>query len=122
MAASLTNVQESAFTTAARRLRFDPVFGLLAPATLFLLLAFVYPFVYGFLLSFRPPQGGWLYNYRLFFSSDRLWPTILTTLKLALPATLINLGLALPLAYRLRVKSRYQKWITAVIRIPTTCG
>jgi putative spermidine/putrescine transport system permease protein len=122
MGASVTTAPEHAFTTAGRRLRFDPVFGLLAPATLFLLLLFIYPFVYGFLRSFQPQEGGWLANYRTFFSSDRLWPTILITLKLAVPATIVNLGLAVPLAYRLRVKSPYQKWITAILVVPITLG
>lgn len=122
MGASVTTSQESAFASAPRRLRFDPVYGLLAPAALFMLLAFIYPFAYGFLISFQPHQGSWPSSYRIFFSSERLWPTILTTLKLAMPATIINLGLALPLAYRLRVKSPYQKWITAILVVPITLG
>jgi putative spermidine/putrescine transport system permease protein len=113
---------ETVYTDAPRPLRVDPVYVLLVPATLFMLLLFVYPFAYGFLLSFEPHQGGWLSNYRTFFSSDRLWPTISTTLKLAMPATAINLGLAVPLAYRLRVKSRYQKWLTAILVVPITLG
>jgi len=88
----------------------------------FMLLLFVYPFAYGFLLSFEPSKGGFLSNYETFFSSERLWPTIFTTLKLAMPATLINVGLAVPLAYRLRVKSPYQKWLTAVLVVPITLG
>jgi putative spermidine/putrescine transport system permease protein len=122
MGASLTTAREPIFAKASRRLRFDPVFGLLAPATLFMLLLFVYPFVYGFSRSFQPQEGGWLANYRTFFSSDRLWPTILITLKLAMPATIVNLGLAVPLAYRLRVKSPYQKWLTAILVVPITLG
>jgi putative spermidine/putrescine transport system permease protein len=120
--ASLTTVQEAAVTKAGGKLRIDPAYGLLAPATLFMLLVFVYPFVYGFLLSFQPLQGSWSSNYATFFSSDRLWPTVPTTLKLALPATLVNLGLAVPLAFRLRVKSKYQKWITAILVVPITLG
>ena len=70
-----------------------------------MLLLFVYPFLYGLVLSFNPKDGGWLANYRFFFTTDNEWPTIWTTLRLALPATLINVGLALPIAYRMRVKS-----------------
>ena len=81
----------------------------LRPAALLMLLLFIYPFLYGLVLSFKPHQGGWLSNYANFFTSDQLWPTIVTTMRLALPATLINLGLALPLSFRLRTKSRYQK-------------
>jgi len=102
--------------------RLDPVYALLLPATSFMVAVFVYPFIHGLLLSFRPGEGGWLSNYARFFSAERLWHTIPTTLELALPATLINLGLALPLAYHLRVKSRYQKWVTAILVVPITLG
>ena len=58
-----------------------------------MLLLFVYPFLYGLALSFNPKEGGALANYAHFFTTDNLWPTIWTTLRLALPATLINVGL-----------------------------
>jgi putative spermidine/putrescine transport system permease protein len=87
-----------------------------------MLLVFVYPFLYGFLLSFQPHEGSFIANYKNFFTTERLWHTVPVTLKLALPATLINLGLAIPLAFRLRVKSRYQKWITAILVVPITLG
>jgi putative spermidine/putrescine transport system permease protein len=106
----------------ARPSRIDPIYVLLTPATLFLLLLFVYPFAYGLLLSFEPAKGTWLSNYQTFFTSERLWPTIFTTLRIALPATAINLGMAVPLAYRLRVKSRYQKGLTAILVVPLTLG
>ena len=122
MGASVTTAQETVLTTPTRTLRIDPVYGLLVPATVFMLLLFVYPFAYGFLLSFEPTKGGFLSNYETFFSNERLWPTILTTLKLAMPATLINVGIAVPLAYRLRVKSPYQKWLTAILVVPITLG
>ena len=48
--------------------------------------------------------------------------TIGTTLKLALPATLVNVGVALPIAYRMRIKSRWQRWITTLLVIPVTLG
>jgi putative spermidine/putrescine transport system permease protein len=105
-----------------KRWRIDPVVMLVAPATAFLVLVFAYPFLYGLLLSFRPLEGGWNANYVRFFSSDRLFPTIGTTLELALPATVINLLLALPLAYRMRVTSRYQKWVASLLVIPISLG
>ncbi|HKP67056.1 MAG TPA: ABC transporter permease, partial [Casimicrobiaceae bacterium] len=91
----------------APRAPFDRALLLVVPATLFMLLLFIYPFIYGLLLSFEPAQGGALANYRKFFTTDNLWPTIGTTLKLALPATIINVGIALPIAYKMRVKSRW---------------
>ena len=101
---------------------YDRITLLALPAALFLIALFIYPFVYGLVLSFEPPKGGWLANYRHFFTSDRLWPTIGTTLKLALPATLINVGLALPIAFRLRIRTRWQKWITTILVVPITLG
>lgn len=104
------------------RAPFDRTLLLVLPAAVFMLSLFVYPFIYGLLLSFEPKEGGALGNYRHFFTTDNLWPTIWTTLRLALPATLINVGFALPIAYRLRVKSRYQRWITTILVIPITLG
>lgn len=101
----------------------DPAFWMLAPATLFILLVFVYPFVDGLILSFHPMNGGGaLANYTTFFTDPHLWKTIGTTMGLALPATLINVGIAVPLAYRLRHKTRYQKIATTIITIPLTLG
>ena len=106
----------------AARAPFDRALLLVLPATAFMLLLFVYPFLYGLGLSFEPKEGGWLGNYQHFFTTDNLWPTIWTTLKLALPATLINVGFALPIAYKMRVKSRYQRWVTTILVIPITLG
>ena len=101
----------------------DPAFWMLAPATLFILLVFVYPFVDGLILSFHPMNGGGaLANYITFFTDPHLWKTIGTTMGLAMPATLINVGIAVPLAYRLRHKTRYQKIATTIITIPLTLG
>ncbi|HEY2968164.1 MAG TPA: sugar ABC transporter permease [Casimicrobiaceae bacterium] len=111
-------------TTAAAKSRMplDPALLLVVPAAAFMLLLFVYPFLYGLLLSFNPKEGNWLANYKFFFTTDNEWPTIWTTLKLALPATLINVGFALPIAYKMRVKSRYQRWITTILVVPITLG
>ena len=48
----------------AARLKPDPALLLVAPAVVFLLLFFIYPFGYGFWLSFTPNEGDWLANYR----------------------------------------------------------
>jgi len=78
--------------------------------------------LYGLFLSFRPQSGHALANYARFFTSASLWPTIGTTLRLALPATALNLALALPVAYVMRRKSRYQKVVTTILVIPMTLG
>ncbi len=106
----------------AARAPSDRALLLVIPAAAFMLLLFVYPFLYGLVLSFNPKQGGWLANYHFFFATDNEWPTIWTTLRLALPATLINVGLALPIAYKMRVKTRYQRWVTTILVVPITLG
>lgn len=101
---------------------FDPVMWMVVPAALFMLLVFVYPFIHGLILSFEPLEGDALSNYSKFFSTEHLWLTIGTTMKLALPATLINVGIALPVAYQMRRKSPYQKVVTTILVIPVTLG
>jgi putative spermidine/putrescine transport system permease protein len=101
---------------------FDRTLLLVLPATMFMVLLFIYPFVYGLTLSLNPPKGNWLANYQKFFTTDNLWPTIWTTLRLALPVTLINVGLALPIAFKMRVHTRYQRWITTILVVPVSLG
>ena len=91
------------------------------PAVLFLLALFVYPFVYGLLLSFQPKVGGWLGNYRVFFSDPFLYETLGKTLALALPVTFLSLALAVPVAMRVR-KMRHQRLLTTLLVLPITLG
>ena len=79
----------------------DAVTLLALPAILFVGALFVYPFLYGFMLSFKPKAGDWLANYRKFFSDPFLYDTIGATLWLAVPATLINVLLSIPVAMRI---------------------
>ena len=66
---------------------------LVTPALVFILALFIYPFAYGLVLSFQPMNGGGVWaNYVTFFTDTSMWPTIIVTLKLAVPATLINVG------------------------------
>ena len=109
-------------TLATRRAGFDAALLLVLPAAIFMLLLFVYPFVYGLVLSFEPKEGGWLANYHAFFTSSRLWPTIGTTLSLAVPATLVNVLVALPIAYRMRHPSRWRRTLTTLLVVPITLG
>jgi putative spermidine/putrescine transport system permease protein len=106
----------------AARLKPDPAIWLVAPAVIFLLLFFIYPFGYGFWLSFTPNEGDWLANYRKFFSDEHLWRTVIITFQLSLPVTILNVGLALPIAFQLRRKTRYQRWVTTLLVIPITLG
>lgn len=94
---------------------------LILPALLFLLAVFVYPFLYGLWLSFSPKAGGWLSNYATFFSDPFQYNTIWTTLALALPATVISLLIAIPVAFRVRLMRR-QRLLTTILVLPVTLG
>ncbi|TMQ14528.1 MAG: ABC transporter permease subunit [Deltaproteobacteria bacterium] len=87
-----------------------------------MVLLFIYPFLHGLVLSFRPAAGGALASYATFFTNRSLWPTIFTTLRLALPATIANVAFALPVAYHMRRRSRYQKVVITILVIPMTLG
>ena len=106
----------------ARRGRLDPALWLVLPAAAVMLLFFVYPFVYGLVLSFRPLEGGLFGNYLHFLHTDNLWQTLGNTLRLAFPATFINVLLALAIAYATRVKGRYQRLLSTLLVVPLTLG
>jgi len=100
----------------------DGVTLLVLPAALFLLGLFVYPFLYGLNLSFHPKAGGdALANYTRFFSDPFLYDTVGKTLLLALPVTLLNLALAVPVAFRVRLMRR-QRLLTTILVLPVTLG
>jgi putative spermidine/putrescine transport system permease protein len=100
---------------------FDGVTLLALPAVLFIIGLFVYPFVYGFVLSFLPKTGDWLTNYRKFFSDPFLYDTIGATFRLAIPATLINVLVSIPVALRVR-RMRRRRILTTILVIPITFG
>lgn len=95
---------------------------LVLPAVLFVLAFFVFPCIYGLILSFMPLKGGVFDNYIRFFSENRFYSTIWKTLLIAVPATLANVFLALPIAFALRKSSRYQRVVTAILVVPITLG
>src|ERR1044071_391070 len=99
----------------------DGVTLLALPAVLFVIALFVYPFIYGFVLSFQPKAGDWLANYRKFFSDPFLYDTIAATFWLAVPATLINVLISIPVAMRVRLMS-HRRVLTTILVIPITLG
>jgi putative spermidine/putrescine transport system permease protein len=99
----------------------DGVTLLVLPAALLAVLLFVYPFLYGLLLSFAPKQGGWLGNYTKFFSDRYMYGTIWLTLRLALPVTLLNIALSVPVAMQVRHMPR-QRLLTTILVLPITLG
>jgi putative spermidine/putrescine transport system permease protein len=94
---------------------------LVLPAALFVLALFVYPFLYGLWLSFQPKSGSALANYVHFFSDSFLYQTISTTLQLALPVTLLNVCMSVPIALRVRLMRR-QRILTTMLVVPITLG
>lgn len=101
----------------------DRVLLLLVPGVLFVVVLFVYPVFYGLQLSFQPKDGGGPFaNYGKFFSDSYLYDTIWITLRLALPAALINVLASVPIAYRMRGRFRGKRLITTILVIPITLG
>jgi putative spermidine/putrescine transport system permease protein len=94
------------------------------PGVLVILGLFLYPFLYGFLLSFTPVAAGaeWLANYQRFFSDPRFYETVGKTLWLALPVTIFNVGIAVPFAFMLRKPSKGQRLLSTMLVIPMTLG
>ncbi|MEJ0015256.1 MAG: sugar ABC transporter permease [Acetobacteraceae bacterium] len=107
-----------------RRMRergLDGVTLLVLPGVVFVLALFVYPFLYGLVLSFTPKQGDWLANYRTFFADPFLYETVWLTLQIAVPVTLLNTVLSVPVALRVRLM-RHQRLLTTILVIPITLG
>ena len=100
---------------------FDGTTLLILPAVVFVLAIFVYPFLYGLVLSFTPKEGGVFANYAKFFADPFLYDTIWTTLRLALPVTIISIVLAIPIAFRVRLM-RHQRLLTTILVLPVTLG
>ncbi|HBE77157.1 MAG TPA: ABC transporter permease [Firmicutes bacterium] len=95
----------------------------LLPALLFISFLFIYPFLYGLFLSFTNADGNFtLANYARFFTDNWEFRTIGVTLGLALPATLINVLLAIPFAYYMRHGMKGEKLITFFLIVPITLG
>ncbi|WP_269498872.1 ABC transporter permease [Castellaniella sp. S9] len=96
---------------------------LVAPAVLLLLALFIYPFLYGVGISFQPLDNPsvW-YNYVHFFTDPTQWGTLWVTLKLAVPATIINVGVSVPVAFALRRNTPAQRIVTTLLVIPITLG
>ncbi|MDE1991109.1 MAG: sugar ABC transporter permease [Rhizobiaceae bacterium] len=99
----------------------DGVTLMILPALVFVLAVFVYPFLYGLVLSFQPLDGGPLSNYQKFFSDPYLYNTIWATLRLAVPTTLISVAFAIPIALRVRLM-RHQRLLTTILVLPITLG
>ncbi|WFE98817.1 ABC transporter permease [Micromonospora sp. WMMD964] len=95
---------------------------LLVPALVFVVALFLYPFFYGLGLSFQPTEGGPFSDYARFFSDAYERGTIWITLRIALPAALLNVLAAVPIAYRMRGRFRAKRLVTTLLVVPITLG
>jgi putative spermidine/putrescine transport system permease protein len=103
--------------------RIDRTLLLLAPAVVFVLALFIYPFLYGLVRSLQPERYvGTLGNYQQFFADPFLRDTIANTLRLAVPAAVLNVALSVPVAYRLRGAFRGKRLLTGTLVMPVTLG
>jgi putative spermidine/putrescine transport system permease protein len=101
----------------------DRILWLLVPAAVLIILLFFYPFLYGLGLSFQPVKGGGPFaNYTSFFGDAYQRDSIWITLKLSLPAALLNVAVSVPIAYRMRGRFRFKRSITTILVVPITLG
>jgi putative spermidine/putrescine transport system permease protein len=96
---------------------------LILPGLVFLVVLFIYPFLYGLSLSFQPLKStDPLTNYKTFFSDPYLRDSLLITLRIGLPAALINVVASVPIAYRMRGRMRGKRALTTLLVIPIALG
>lgn len=102
---------------------------LLVPGLIFVLALFVYPFTYGIGLTVQPTAeiqetfgGGVMANYVAFFKDPFIFDSIWITMRLALPAALINVGVSIPIAFKLRNAFRGKRLLSTILVLPITLG
>ncbi|WP_181808026.1 ABC transporter permease [Streptomyces shenzhenensis] len=100
----------------------DRLLLLVVPGALALIALFCYPFLYGLQLSFQPAKGGVFGAYQQFFSEPFSRRSIWATFALAVPASLINVGASVPIAYRMRREFRGKRLLLALLVVPITLG
>ena len=81
---------------------------LLLPALLVLAALFLYPFVYGVMISVQPRTGGMFSNYTDFFTDHYQFSSVARTLRLAIPVAVCSVAFAAPIAYQARRERKIQ--------------
>ena len=97
---------------------------LLGPALVLVVALFVWPFLYGIGVSLTPGPGreGLLSNYAAFLGDARERASIWNTLWIAIPVTIANVLVAVPIAYRMRGRFRGKRLVTILLVVPITLG
>jgi len=106
------------------RFRPDRELLLMMPALLATMALFVGPFLYGLALSFQPygSDSSWYASYAKIGSASRGQLALWNSLRLAIPATVVDLAAALPVAYRMRRALAGQRMIAWLLLVPMTLG
>lgn len=94
---------------------------LVLPGVILTLVLFIYPCIYGVVDSLSPAKGPWYANYKIFFTDPFQYKTIAATLWLSVPVTIINVVVAIPIAFRVRLMRR-QRLLTTILVLPITLG
>ncbi|MCL2782881.1 MAG: ABC transporter permease subunit [Propionibacteriaceae bacterium] len=100
----------------------DGFLWLVVPAAIFVIMLFVYPFIYGIVLSLQPKSGGLFASYKAFFTNAYQFGTVWLTLRLAIPAALFNVLASIPIAFVLRGKFRGKRFLSIMLVIPISLG
>ena len=134
MSSSTVRRPRSTKSTASLRHRLaergiDTSLFMLAPALIFALALFIYPFSYGIGLTFQPSAaiqkawgGGVFANYVAFFKDSFIFDSVWLTMRLALPVALVNVLVSIPVAFKLRNRFRGKKLLTTLVVLPITLG
>jgi putative spermidine/putrescine transport system permease protein len=105
-----------------------PALWLSLPACVAVLMLFIYPFVYGVVVSFHGGyvgEGPWtLENYASLLTDRALGfvPILGNTFAIALPTTLVSVLVSIPLAHYMRRGIQFERIITMLLILPITLG
>jgi putative spermidine/putrescine transport system permease protein len=121
-AATLTPAARPALRHRLAEHGIDRTLLLVLPGVIAIAALFCYPFVYGLGLSFQPAKGGVFGAYSSFFSDSFASGTIWKTFSLAIPSSLINVGLSVPISYRMRNDFRGKRLLLTLLVVPITLG
>lgn len=95
---------------------------LILPGVIAMAALFCYPFIYGLGVSLQPAKGGVLGAYKSFFTDSFSEGTIWKTFSLAIPSSIINVGMSVPISYRMRGEFRGKRLLLTLLVVPITLG
>lgn len=105
-----------------------PALWLSLPAFVAVMALFIYPFIYGLIVSFHGGyvgEGPWtLKNYTSLFTDHTLGfaGILANTFAISVPTTLISVLVSIPLAHYMRRGIKFERIITILLILPITLG